>query len=157
MTEVFFYHLTARPLEAALEPLLFRCLERDWKVLVRGRDRSRLEWLDEHLWVATGEAFLPHGLAGGPHDHLQPVLLAEGEKGHPAGADVLVSIDGAPLTAGELAEAVRGMVLFDGNDPQAVEQARSQWKTLAAAGLKLVYWAEEGGRWIRKAESGARG
>ncbi len=157
MAEVFFYHLTERPLEAVLVPLLVRSLERDWRVLLRGADRARLEWLDEHLWVATGETFLPHGLAGGPHDHLQPVLLTPEPEGRPNRAEVLISIDGARLAPGELAACTRGMVLFDGNDPAAVEHARGQWKAFAEAGLSCVYWAEEAGRWQRKAESGQRG
>jgi len=157
VAEVFFYHLTERALEAALVPLLLRSLERGWRVLLRGRDRARLEWLDEHLWVATGEIFLPHGLAGGPHDQLQPVLLTPESEGRPNRAEVLISIDGAPLAPDELAACSRGMVLFDGNDPDAVAHARGQWKALADAGLALVYWAEEAGRWQRKAESGRHG
>ena len=45
------------------------------------------------------------------------------------------------------------MVLFDGNDPAAVEAARGQWRRLTGAGAKAQYWAEAGGRWQKKAES----
>ena len=47
-------------------------------VLVRGTDAGRLDWLDQKLWAGGDDAFLPHGLAGGPHDALQPILLTSG-------------------------------------------------------------------------------
>mgnify|MGYP001828694290 CR=1 FL=1 len=41
--------------------------------------------------------------------------------------------------------------LFDGADPEAVAAARSDWKSVTAAGLSATYWAQEDGRWVRKA------
>ena len=44
-------------------------------------------------------------------------------------------------------------ILFDGQDPAAVEAARSQWRDVTGAGLAAVYWAQEGGRWVKKHEA----
>ena len=154
MGNALFYHLTRSPVEATLPMLLSRSLEAGWHVVVRGVDRGRLGWLDQKLWTGPEEGFLPHGLAGGPHDADQPVLLTTGPE-MPNGAQCLVSIDGAAVAAQECAGLERLCVIFDGNDPAAVETARGQWKALTGAGIAAQYWSEDGGRWQKKAESGA--
>lgn len=152
MSEVYFYHMTHAPLETTLPFLLGKSVEAGWRVVVRGREARRIAWLDEKLWLGPEEGFLPHGRAGGPHDADQPILLTT-DDGLPNGAAALVSIDGADITVEELAGLTRAMILFDGNDPQAVDQARSQWKALTGAGVKAKYWSQETGRWEMKAES----
>jgi len=152
MSEVYFYHMTHAPLETTLPFLLGKSVEAGWRVVVRGREARRIAWLDEKLWLGPEEGFLPHGRAGGPHDADQPILLTT-DDALPNGAAALVSIDGADITVEELAGLTRAMILFDGNDPQAVDQARSQWKALTGAGVKAKYWSQETGRWEMKAES----
>ncbi|WP_421703684.1 DNA polymerase III subunit chi [Aliiroseovarius sp.] len=152
MSEVYFYHMTHAPLEATLPFLLGKSLEAGWRVVVRGREARRIAWLDEKLWLGPEEGFLPHGRAGGPHDADQPILLTT-DDALPNGAAALVSIDGADVTSEELTGLTRAMILFDGNDPQAVDHARGQWKALTGAGVKAKYWSQETGRWEMKAES----
>jgi DNA polymerase-3 subunit chi len=151
MGAAYFYHLTERPLEATLPVLLAKALEAGWRVEVRGRDAAMLDRLDRVLWQAEG--FLPHGLAGGPHDALQPVLLTAGQGGN--AASCVMAVDGAEITAEETGALERVCILFDGGDAAAVEGARGQWRRLTEAGVDAQYWAEEGGRWVKKAESGA--
>lgn len=155
MGEVFFYHLTRSSPEDTLAMLLPRSLERGWRVAVRGTDPARMEWLDQKLWQGPEDGFLAHGLAGGPHDALQPVLLLTGAL--PDGCACLIAIDGAEVTADEAARSERTCLLFDGNDDLAVQAARLQWKALTAADLPAKYWSEESGRWQMKAESGGKG
>lgn len=149
MGAAYFYHLTERPLEATLPVLLGKALEAGWRVEVRGRDRAALDQLDLQLW--QGEGFLPHGLSGGPHDADQPVLLTVQPGGN--AASCVMSVDGAEVSATEVAALARVCILFNGADPGAVDVARGQWKTLTEAGAEAQYWAEEGGRWVKKAES----
>ncbi|PIE14507.1 MAG: DNA polymerase III subunit chi [Rhodobacterales bacterium] len=153
MGAVFFYHLTRNPLERTLPMLLGKSRERGWSVVVRGTDRARLAQLDEALWLGPEEAFLPHGMAGGPHDALQPVLLTDAPDA-PNGAQCLMAIDGAGIDVGEVDGFERACLIFDGNDQSAVAAARVQWKTLVDAGCSAQYWSEESGRWQKKAESG---
>ncbi|MEI2804985.1 DNA polymerase III subunit chi [Albidovulum sp.] len=153
MGQAMFYHLTRSPLEAALPMLLAKSLQSGWHVVVRGTDAQRLDRLDRVLWTGSDEGFLPHGVAGGRHDALQPVLLTTGREA-PNGAQCLMAVDGAEVTAGDCAALTRVCILFDGNDPAAVEHARGQWKALTGAGVPAQYWSEEGGRWQKKAESG---
>lgn len=153
MGAAYFYHLTRGPLESTLPALLDRARAAGWRVAVRGVDAARMEWLDERLWLGPEDGFLPHGLAGGPHDADQPVLLTTGTE---AGNDpqCVMAVDGAKVAPEEVSRLDRVCILFDGNDPSALETARDQWRTITAAGCAAQYWSQESGRWEKKAESG---
>lgn len=152
MGAAYFYHLTQRPLEATLPVLLAKAHEAGWRVAVRGTDQARMAWLDEKLWLGAEEGFLPHGLAGGPHDADQPVLLTTAAE-RPNAAVCVMCVDGAALSPDEMTRLDRACVLFDGNDEAAVQHARTQWKSLIEAGCAAQYWSEASGRWEKKAEA----
>lgn len=151
MGAVYFYHLTRSTLEATLPALLAKARGAGWRVLVRGQTEARMDWLDEKLWLAGDDQFLPHGRAGGPFDTDQPVLLSTATE--PAGFACMMAIDGAEVTPAEVQSAERVCILFDGNDAGAVETARAQWKALTTAGCAAQYWSQESGNWEKKAES----
>lgn len=151
MGTAFFYHLTRSPLEAVLPMLLEKSRANGWRVVVRGTDAKHLEWLDEKLWQGPDDGFLPHGLAGGEHDAMQPILLTM-EKIAANNADVLISVAGADVLAEELEEFERVSVIFDGNDENSLNHAREQWKSLVDSGASAQYWAQDDGRWVKKAE-----
>ena len=153
MGAAMFYHLTQRPMEETLTMLLERARGAGWRVVVRGQDAARLAWLDERLWQGPEEGFLAHGLAGQPGEADQPVLLTLPDQPAANAPQCLMSIDGAPVSAEEVAAMERVCVLFDGNDDAALEVARGQWKALKAAGAAAQYWSEESGRWEKKAET----
>lgn len=152
MGAAYFYHLTRRPLVDTLRMLLDRSLAQGWRVAVRSPDAAGLEALDRALWLGPEDAFLPHGLAGGPHDAAQPVLLTTAADAANGPACVM-SVHGAEVTAQEVAALERVCVLFDGNDDAALDRARDQWKKLKQAGASAQYWSEESGRWEKKAET----
>ena len=151
MGAAYFYHLTRGPLEATLPVLLTKARAAGWRVAVRGTDPARMKWLDQKLWTGSDEGFLAHGLAGGDHDADQPILLTCDAQAANA-PECLMSIDGAVVSPEEVTGSERVCILFDGNDPDAVQQARAQWKTLTDAGASAQYWSEESGRWEKKAE-----
>ena len=62
-----------------------------------------------------------------------------------------MAIDGAEVGADEVQALQRVCILFDGHDDTAVAHARSQWKALTGAGCGAQYWAQEDGRWQKKA------
>ncbi len=153
MGEVYFYHLTERPMEVTLRVLLEKSLQAGWRVAVRGRTDAMLDRLDEQLWLRPEDGFLPHGRAGGDHDARQPVLLTtERALNDPA---CVISVEGADVTPDDVGAMARVMVLFDGHDEAALQTAREQWKSLTGAGVAAKYWSEASGKWEMKAESGA--
>ncbi len=154
MGAAYFYHLTRHPLEVTLPMLLGKARAAGWQVVVRGTDAKRMDWLDEKLWLGPEEAFLPHGRAGTGFDADQPILLTT-DTAMPNTPACLMTVDGADVDADEVTRLERVCVIFDGNNPDALQTARSQWKALSGAGCVLQYWAQEDGRWSKKAESGA--
>lgn len=148
MGSALFYHLTRSGPAQLLPMLIGKSLQAGWRVELRGRDRARQVALDEALW--QGEGFLPHGLAGGPHDARQPALLTVEGQPAPNAPRCLIALDGAEVTGAECAGLERACIVFDGNDPEALERARAQWRALKGAGVAAEYWSESDGRWERK-------
>lgn len=152
MGAVIFYHLTQRPLVETLRMLLDKSLANGWRVSVRGTNRAGLEALDAALWLGPEDSFLPHGLEGGDHDALQPVLLGTDPENKNASQCVMV-VHSAEVTPQDAALMERVCILFDGYDEDALAHARGQWKSLTGAEVSAQYWSEESGRWEKKAEA----
>jgi DNA polymerase-3 subunit chi len=148
-SEVYFYHLERQPLVRVLPILLERTLERGWRAVVQAGSAERLEALDAELWIYAPDSFLPHGLARDPDAERQPVLLTTAED-NPNGAALRFLVDGAAVSVHR--GYVRIVHLFDGNDAEAVEAARKQWRIAKTEGCSLAYWQQDAnGRWQRKA------
>ena len=153
MTTASFYHLTSQPLEQALPRLLSTINDRGLRAIVRGTDVERIKRLDDRLWAFDDQAFLPHGVEQGTaSDALQPVLLTTGTA-QSSPAEVLLLVDGARVEVSELKAFSRVCVMFDGNDTGALQDARQDWKCVTESGVKAEYWAQDEGRWVKKAES----
>ncbi|WP_224701975.1 DNA polymerase III subunit chi [Devosia aquimaris] len=147
MTDVLFYHLEPRPLEAVLPQLLEKTLERGWRAVVEVGSTERAQALDAHLWTYRDDSFLPHGMEGGPGDAHQPVLITTGTDNANAAA-CRFFVDRAVPQSGEGYERI--VYMFSGHDPDAVAEARLAWKALRGAG-QLTYWQQEPeGRWVKK-------
>lgn len=149
MGAVYFYHLTTTPLEVTLPQLVGKARDAGWRVLLRCPDPALTARLDEALWQGAEDGFLPHGVAGGPYDAEQPVLLGDVPSD---GFDCVMSIAGAAVTEAEVKARDRVCILFDGHNDAALDHARGQWKSLTDAGCAAQYWAQEDGRWTKKAE-----
>jgi DNA polymerase III subunit chi len=149
MTEFVFYHMKGQALEQVLPALLQKSLERGWRVVVQGSSDERMEVLDAHLWTWRDDTFLPHGTWRDSEASEQPILLTIDDE-NPNGAAARFLVDGAsmPANAGTYERVV---VLFDGEDPDAVETARARWTDVKAAGFDVTYWqADEKGHWRRQ-------
>jgi DNA polymerase-3 subunit chi len=149
MTEVLFYHLQSKTVENVLPPLLEKSLERGWRVVVQASSPERADALDAHLWTYRDDSFLPHATWRASDAADQPVLLAI-EEGNPNGANVRFLIDSAALPQ-DAQSYERMVLLFDGDDPDALAAARGAWTDCKARGFEVTYWqADERGRWQRR-------
>jgi DNA polymerase-3 subunit chi len=150
MTEVLFYHLVRQPLERVLPALLERSLERGWRVVVQSSSDERVDALDAHLWTYRDDSFLPHGTTKEGEPAEQPILLTTADH-NPNGAQVRFLVDGAPVPA-DAAHYQRIVLMFDGEDDEAVAAARACWTDVKAQGFDATYWQpDEQGRWVKKA------
>lgn len=149
MTELLFYHLERRPLEAVLPQLLEKSLERGWRVAVQASSEERVEALDAHLWTYRDDSFLPHGTFRESLAAEQPILLTASDD-NPNSAVVRFLVDRAPFP-GDAETYHRVVVLFDGHDDEAVAEARDLWRSAKARGFATTYWqCDERGRWQQR-------
>ena len=149
MTEVLFYHLQDVSLESVLPPLLEKSIERGWRVVVQSTSEERADALDAHLWTYRDDSFLPHATWRVADAADQPILLMV-EEGNPNRASVRFLVDNAALPADS--EGYERMVLvFNGDDPDALAAARTAWKDSKSRGFDVTYWQpDERGRWQRR-------
>lgn len=150
MTDILFYHLQSRSLEAVLPQLVEKSLGKAWRVIVQATTRERLAALDERLWSFEEASFLAHATDEDGDPSAQPVLLTTGP-GNPNGAAIRFLTEGAPIPD-DAKSYQRIVLLFDGNDPEAVAAAREAWRGVKAQGLEATYWRQnEAGRWEKQA------
>ncbi|WP_454618705.1 DNA polymerase III subunit chi [Bradyrhizobium cenepequi] len=149
MTEVLFYHLQSMSLESVLPPLLEKSLERGWRVVVQSTSLERAEALDAHLWTYSDDSFLPHATWRVADASDQPIILSI-DDGNPNRANVRFLVDNAAMP--EDSDSYERVVLvFNGDDAEAVAAARASWTACRARGFEVTYWqTDERGRWQRR-------
>ena len=133
---VDFYQLSQSPVEEALPALAARMMEAGARALVVSADIEQLARISDALW-ASGDQFLAHGPAGGPHDARQPILLAENLEAT-NGASYLALADGQWREGAEAFERV--FLLFGA---ATIDDARATWRSLdGREGLERNYWRQ---------------
>src|SRR5213078_2238263 len=136
MTEILIYQLQRQPLEKVLPQLIEKSLERGWRVVVQAASEERVEALDAHLWTYRDDNFLAHGTYRESEPAMQPVLLTLHDN-NPNDATVRFLIDGAPVPD-DAASYHRIVLLFDGDDEEAVAAARTRWGEAKAQGFEAT-------------------
>jgi len=150
MTEVLFYHLQDTTLERVLPPLLEKSLARGWRVAVQTGSEERAEAIDAHLWTWREDSFLPHGTWRDADAAELPVVLVVDEA-NPNRADVRFIVDSAGLPA-DCDSYARVVMVFNGDDDEALGVARAAWSDGKARGFEITYWqTDERGRWQQRA------
>lgn len=149
MTEVLFYHLQNMSVESVLPSLLEKSLERGWRAVVQAASEEQADALDAHLWTYREDSFLPHATWRSADAKDQPVVLAIAET-NPNEAQIRFLIDSAALPA-DAERYERVVLMFNGDDDEAITGARGAWKEGKARGFAVTYWqADERGRWQRR-------
>lgn len=150
MTEILFYHLQNQPLERVLPALLEKSLERGWRAIVQASTEERVEALDAHLWTYRDDSFLPHATWRSSDSADQLILLTVNDD-NPNQASVRFLVDNAPVPH-SASDYQRIVLIFDGEDAEAVAAARERWTDAKARGFEAIYWQnDEQGRWVKKA------
>jgi DNA polymerase-3 subunit chi len=143
--QVDFYQLAGTPSEQVIASIAEKVLDGDGRLIIIADDEPFLARLDRILWDQGATSFLPHGLAGGADDARQPILLSTSAVAPNQARNLLVA-DGVWREAALTYD--RSFYLFDNS---TLEGARLAWKLLAGReGVERRYWAQEGGRWVKK-------
>lgn len=147
--DILFYHLERAKLLDILPSLLEKSLQRGWQAVVQASTDKQVNDLNGGLWTTNEDSFLPHGAADDGFDDQQPIYLTR-TIDNPNSAAIRFFVGGAQPE--EIEGYERVVYLFDGNDGEAVLDARKQWKRLAGEGFEATYWKQnERGGWEKKA------
>ena len=143
---VDFYQLGAAQSEGVIASIAGKLVDDGQRLLIVAADEGLLARLDRQLWDQGAASFLPHGLAGGEDDTVQPILLSTGTDAPNLARNMLIA-------DGEWREAAlaydRAFYLFDASTRDA---AALVWKLLAGReGVERNYWTQEEGKWVKKA------
>ncbi len=148
MAEVGFYHLLSTPLERALPRFLERVRGKRHRIVVQAGSPARVEHLNALLWTYDEAGFLAHGSARDGNPAAQPIWLTH-QAENPNGASILFLVDG--VAADDIGGFARCIDMFDGNNPDAVADARNRWRSATTAGHTLTYWQQTEKGWEKKA------
>ncbi len=147
--EILFYHLERARLLDVLPSLLEKSLQRGWQAVVQAASDKQVEALNSALWTSSDDGFLPHGAAEDGFSDQQPIYLTQ-IADNPNSAAIRFYVGGALPDQIEGYERI--VYLFDGQNDEAVSDARKQWKRFASEQLAATYWKQsDGGGWEKKA------
>lgn len=137
---VDFYHLSASPLERVLPSICEKLLAQGERLVVVAEE-GLLARLDEQLWTAARDSFLPHGRE---RPEAQPILLAT----EPAAANGARNVALADGVWREEALGFERAFYFFGSD--GLDGARDAWRSLRGRdGVESRYWKQVDGRWVQ--------
>lgn len=136
--QVDFYQLGRDPLASVLASIATRVLAGGGRLLVVTGDEAQANEIDQGLWTASVESFLPHGLMGAE----QPILISASPEPLNAARNVAI-VDGVWRD-----EALGFERAFHFFDDHSIEAARAAWRGLSGReGVEPRYWRQEEGRW----------
>lgn len=149
MTEIRFYHLQKQPLDTVLPIIVSKAYEKGHRILIRCADPQSVKTMDKHLWTFHPDTFLPHATDKDSDFEDQPIVITSADQNLNK-ADVVFLTQGTQWPDDD--NVALYCDLFDGNDPEAVSQARERWKKTQDSDHKATYWQQsDQGRWEQKA------
>jgi DNA polymerase-3 subunit chi len=141
-----FWQLSRDPVERVVTLIAERTRGADEKLLIVAEDAEQRAAMARALWEARPEAFLANGEADAPHAARQPILFSR--RCEPANdARYAVLADG---TWRDEAEGFARVFLLFGET--GIEAARTTWRKFDGRhDVERSYYAQEGGKWVKKA------
>ncbi len=124
-TRVDFYQLSRDPVDVTVAKLARKVLQAGERLVVVSADEAQRQHLSRVLWQQGGANFLANGMAGGPHDARQPILLSE-RCTAPNDARMLLIADG--VWRDEAIGFERVLLLFDADRRDAAVEL---WRSFA--------------------------
>jgi DNA polymerase-3 subunit chi len=146
--EWWFYQLADGDSAAdALGPILEKCVDRGWRVLIVA-DEMSLDRLDVALWSWKADSFLPHGREGA--DAARHPILLSGAAVNLNGARIVILLDGRDPPEGPFE---RTITLIDTASDTSLQRAREQYRRAQTAGTVLRFFVKSGSGWVERTGS----
>lgn len=167
MIDVRFYHLTRARVEEALPMIIGKANDAGMRMTIfSGGDQNRLSYLSDLMWNYVPNSFYANGFKGEKDDadykEVNPIWISD-DVSDIEGRPLLLQLDGAEIAANDIEKTGADTLnrichFFDGRDEQAVQKARTYWKSFKDANndkediFDLSYWQQDdNGRWSQKA------
>ena len=148
MTEIRFYHIQKKSAEATVFDLAERALARGHRILIRLRNEADAARLNDFLWTAKPDSFLPHGTAQDGDPAAQPIFLTA-TSDNPNRSDTVFFMPGCD-TAG-VENFTLACDILDGRDEDQIAQGRARYRDGKNQGHALSYWQQsDTGKWEQK-------
>jgi DNA polymerase-3 subunit chi len=139
---VDFYQLSRDPVEVALCAVARSSLKIGSRLLVVVADEALRVRISQTLWAHIPDSFLANGLAGGPHDARQPILISHSMEAA-NGAAFLVLADGIWRES----DTAFARVFYFFNEA-TLQIARETWRMLGGRDdVERKFWIQDGGKW----------
>ncbi len=150
MTEIRFYHLQRKTINQALPEILNKIYSMGKKVIVKTADDKKATDIDKLLWSYQDTSFLPHGKAKDLENASKQPILITTEDQNLNSAEILILLDS--VTSDYINDYDICCEIFDGNNQDALNQARQHWKEYKELDIfDLVYYQQsETGAWAEK-------
>ena len=148
MTDIRFYHIQKKTAESVVIDLVEKALTRGHKILIRMQDDNQVQRLNEYLWTAKPESFLPHGSSSEGYSDKQPIYLTA-MNDNPNNSDVLFLMPGCENF--DISNFTLVCDILDGRDEDQIAKGRARYKQWKSAGHNLSYWQQsDTGKWEQK-------
>lgn len=141
MIRVDFYHLQKAPLEQVLPKLCEKAYATGKRIKILLGNEERVEFINALLWTYAEDSFLPHGSKKDGFVESQPIFISASEDNE-NNAQLLILADGATPSLEILSQYERILNIFDGNDENALNNARNYWKQIKTLDGELHYWQQ---------------
>ncbi len=141
MIRVDFYHLQKAPLEQVLPKLCEKAYATGKRIKILLGNEERVEFINALLWTYAEDSFLPHGSKKDGFVESQPIFISANEDNE-NNAQLLILADGATPSLEILSQYERILNIFDGNDENALNNARNYWKQIKTLDGELHYWQQ---------------
>ena len=152
LSEIYFYHVTKQTVVSALPRLLAKSIDVGWTVFIRSKNEESLKLIDDAIWTAWPESFIPHAVIGSQNDEKCDILLGT-EINDSSSSDFLIALNGALISVEEISSYKRCALLFDDKNSDEINIAREQWVEFTKADIRAKYWSQETGVWSLKREN----
>lgn len=137
--EISLYHFTKEPLEKALPRLMEKVYASGKRALIMAQTDEQVEALNKGMWTFATFAFIPHGSQADGFAEQQPIWLTTKEE-NPNGAEIIVLTNN--IQTDYIAQFSRCLDVFDGNDINALQQAKQRISMYKSNQYNLTYWLQ---------------
>jgi DNA polymerase-3 subunit chi len=144
MTEVYFYHSTAFPVEKTIAKLVEKIYGLKQNIIILCQDTNLIQIIDDLLWSYSTKTFLAHATEFDPSPQQQPIYITSKEE-NPNNSTVLISIgENIPNFYRDFEKYI---TIFANSDSE-VQSARARYKHLKNENMSLKYFKQkDDGTW----------